>query len=138
MENKKETINVEDFFKIEMRIGTVVEAYNSDAKKPSLKLIIDFGPIIGKKKSSAQITHHYTIESIIGKKVICVVNLPPKQIGKFMSEGKLFFSAFTELLKSIHTGIRRRRRKNSYCNCRWSSPKWKHITLISYRFICSK
>jgi tRNA-binding protein len=80
-------ITFDDFLKVDIRAGTVVEVQPfPEARKPSLKLTIDFGPIIGFKKSSAQIARHYTPETLIGRQVAAVVNFPPRQIGKFMSE----------------------------------------------------
>jgi tRNA-binding protein len=80
-------ISYDDFAKLDIRVGTVsrVEAY-PQARKPAFKLWVDFGPEVGEKKSSAQITEHYTIESLVGRQVAAVVNFPPKQIGAFMSE----------------------------------------------------
>ncbi len=82
-----ETIGIEDFLKVDIRIGTVIEAEPyPEARKPAIKLWIDFGDTIGVKKTSAQITRHYTVETIVGRRVMAVVNFPPRQIGKVMSE----------------------------------------------------
>jgi tRNA-binding protein len=80
-------IAFDDFLKIDIRVGTVVAAEPyPEARKPSLKLEIDFGPVIGRKKSSAQIVAHYDAAQLVGRKVAAVINFPPRQIGKFMSE----------------------------------------------------
>lgn len=80
-------ITFDDFMKVDIRVGTVVRAEPyPEARKPAIKLWVDFGGDLGEKKSSAQITAHYQPEMLIGKQVMAVVNFPPRQIGRFMSE----------------------------------------------------
>ena len=80
-------ITFDDFLKVDVRVGTVTDAQPyPEARVPAIKLWIDFGEEIGTKKTSAQITKHYSVEGMIGRKVCAVVNFPPRQIGKFMSE----------------------------------------------------
>jgi tRNA-binding protein len=80
-------IGFDDFMKVDIRVGQVVKAEPfPEARKPAFKLTIDFGPDIGVRKSSAQITVHYTIDQLVGRKVAAVVNFPPRQIGPAISE----------------------------------------------------
>ncbi len=81
------TITYEDFERVDIRVGTILEAAPLEgARKPAYRLLIDFGGEIGSKKSSAQITVHYTPQELVGRQVAAVVNFPPRQIGRFMSE----------------------------------------------------
>ena len=80
-------IAFDDFMKVDVRVGQVVKAEPfPEARKPAYRLTIDFGPDIGVKRSSAQITRHYTLDELHGRKVAAVVNFPPRQIGPMMSE----------------------------------------------------
>ncbi|MGZ9114576.1 MAG: tRNA-binding protein [Brevundimonas sp.] len=80
-------IAFDDFMKVDVRVGQVLAADPfPEARKPAWKLTIDFGPCVGVKKSSAQITTHYSRDELVGRKVAAVVNFPPRQIGPFMSE----------------------------------------------------
>ena len=80
-------ISYADFEKVDIRVGRITRAEPfPQARKPAFRLWVDFGPEIGEKRSSAQITKHYTIEALIGRQVLAVVNFPPRQIGPVMSE----------------------------------------------------
>ena len=80
-------ISFDDFIKVDIRLGRIVDAapYN-EARKPAIKLWVDFGAEVGLKKSSAQITQNYEPDQLVGKQILAVVNFPPRQIGRFMSE----------------------------------------------------
>ncbi len=80
-------IDFDDFMKVNIRVGTVTRAEPyPEARKPAFKLWVDFGGKVGVKKTSAQITRHYDVDGVVGRQVVAVVNFPPKQIGKFLSE----------------------------------------------------
>jgi tRNA-binding protein len=80
-------IGFDDFLKVDVRVGTIVRVDPfPEARRPAWKLLIDFGPAIGRRKSSAQITRHYDAAALLGRQVAAVINFPPRQIGKFMSE----------------------------------------------------
>ncbi|NCU20433.1 tRNA-binding protein [Candidatus Falkowbacteria bacterium] len=81
------TITYDDFARVDIRVGRIIRADPfPEARKPAYKLLIDFGPEIGEKRSSAQITTHYTCENLVGRQVLAVVNFPPRQIGPMRSE----------------------------------------------------
>ena len=80
-------ITFDDFMKVDIRVGRVVEVFDfPEARRPAFKMTVDLGPDIGIKKTSAQVTQNYTRAELIGRRVLAVVNFPPKQIGKYMSE----------------------------------------------------
>lgn len=85
--NTPSPIEYADFLAVDIRVGTIIDVQNfPEARNPAYKLLIDFGPVIGHRKTSAQITQNYTVPDLMGRQVAAVVNFPPKQVGKFMSE----------------------------------------------------
>ncbi len=87
MAEPSETIEFADFLRVDVRVGTVVRAEPfPEARRPAFKLWVDFGPGIGTRKTSAQVTRHYALDEMVGRQVAAVVNFAPRQIGKFMSE----------------------------------------------------
>jgi tRNA-binding protein len=81
------TITIDDFLKVDIRVGTIVEAsLNEGARKPSYRLLVDFGPEIGRKRSSAQLVDNYRPEDLLGRQVAAVVNFPPRQVARTVSE----------------------------------------------------
>ncbi len=94
-----ETITWQDFEKVDLRVGTITEVHDfPEAHKPAYKIFVDLGPL-GIKKSSAQVTVHYTKEELVGRQVMAVVNFPPKQIGKYISE--ILITGFEDENKNI-------------------------------------
>ncbi len=86
-ETSTSTITFDDFTRVDIRVGTIVRTEDyPEARTPAFKMWIDFGPGIGEKKTSAQVTRHYSHDQLAGRQVAAVVNFPPRQIGKFMSE----------------------------------------------------
>jgi tRNA-binding protein len=80
-------ITYDDFRKVDIRVGTIIEAEAyPEARKPAYKLTVDFGPAVGTRRTSAQVTKHYTLDELVGRQVAAVINFPKKQIGRFMSE----------------------------------------------------
>ena len=80
-------ITFDDFLKVDIRVGTIIEARTfPEARKPAFQLVIDFGPAIGTRKSSAQITRRHALDELVGRQVLAVLNFPPRQIGPFMSQ----------------------------------------------------
>ena len=85
--NKSQVIEFEDFAKVDIRVGAILRTeLFPEARVPAIKVWVDFGERLGERKTSAQLTQHYTPDSLIGRQVAAVINFPPKQIGKFMSE----------------------------------------------------
>lgn len=81
------TISWDDFAKVELRVGRIIKAEPfPEARKPAYKLLVDFGPEIGQRKSSAQVTGLYAMDELLGKQVVAIINFPPKQIGPLISE----------------------------------------------------
>ncbi len=110
-EKKMKEINWNDFTQVELRCGTIIDVSEfPEARKAAWKLLIDFGPAIGCRKSSAQITDLYTKEELLGKQIIAVVNFPPKQIGPFLSE--CLVTGFVQLDGSVILAVPDRKTDN--------------------------
>lgn len=87
MDEVKPEIGFADFQKVDIRVGTIVDVQDfPEARRPAFKVWVDFGPALGTRKTSAQVTKHYTKDDLLGRQVAAVMNFPPKQVGKFMSE----------------------------------------------------
>src|SRR5204863_4902871 len=100
------TISYGDFARVDIRVGTIVAAEPfPEARRPAYKLSVDFGPQIGVKRASAQLTTHYPCEALVGRQIAAVVNVAPRQIGKFMSEVLFFFQAEDGIRDLYVTGV---------------------------------
>ncbi len=102
-----ETINWSDFAKVDMRVGTIISAHDfPEVKNPAFKLEIDFGPEIGVRKTSAQITTMYVLSELIGRQVVAVINFPKKQIANFMSECLILGAVDGKDVTLLHPGLK--------------------------------